>query len=53
MKKTVKSVKLALSRETVRNLDLLDLRDAKGGVAGEVSSDNRDCTYSRVCDALG
>jgi hypothetical protein len=53
MKKTVKNVKLALSRETVCNLDLMDLKDAKGGLAkdaGKVSSDNRDCTYSRLCE---
>jgi hypothetical protein len=48
MKKT-ESRKLTLSRETVRTLDGY-LQDVKGGEAvGIVSSDNRDCTYSRNC----
>jgi hypothetical protein len=50
MKKT-ESRKLKLSRETVRTLDGY-LQGVKGGVAsdvGIVSSDNRDCTYSRKC----
>ena len=44
MKKT-ESKKLTLARETVRVLNG-DLQDVKGGI---VSSDNRQCTYSRNC----
>jgi hypothetical protein len=44
--------KLTLSRETVRNLEGVALANVKGGlaqIAPIVSSDNRDCTYSRTC----
>ena len=47
--------KLALSRETVRNLDRTELAAVKGGyaqIAPIVSSDDRQCTYSRNCDTL-
>jgi hypothetical protein len=42
--------KLTLTRETVRHLEKLELEQVAGGLeAGRVSSDNRDCTYSRTC----
>jgi hypothetical protein len=43
--------KLALSRETVRNLEAAELEQVAGGlaVAPIVSSDNRACSYSRAC----
>jgi hypothetical protein len=46
--------KLTLSRETVRNLEGVELVAVKGGyalIAPIVSSDNRECTYSRTCDS--
>jgi hypothetical protein len=46
------SKKLTLARETVRTLAGGDLGKVLGGLAAEVgivSSDNRDCTYSRAC----
>jgi hypothetical protein len=41
--------KLHLDRDTLRRLDpatAADLRDARGGI---VSSDDQECTYSRIC----
>lgn len=44
------SKKLTLARETVRTLAGGELGKIAGGlVAPIVSSDNRDCTYSRAC----
>ena len=48
--KKQESKKLTLARETVRNLERVELGQVEGGVApGKVSSDNRTCTFSRVC----
>jgi hypothetical protein len=45
--------KLALTRETLRILETVELEGVAGGeVVGRVSSDNRACTYSRECDTL-
>jgi hypothetical protein len=46
------SKKLTLARETVRILAGGELGKVAGGlgnVAGIVSSDDQDCTYSRLC----
>jgi hypothetical protein len=43
--------KLHLDRDTLHRLDAAstaaDLRNARGGI---VSSDDRQCTYSKLCD---
>ncbi len=53
--------KLPLHRDTLHRLDSDNLhtaamRRARGGLAGVgvgiVSSDDRECTYSRACDTL-
>lgn len=49
------SKKLTLARETVRTLAGSDLGKIAGGLAAVepiVSSDNRECTYSRNCGTL-
>ena len=49
--KKQESKKLALNRETVRNLEAIELEQVIGGLAQApiISSDNRACTYSRTC----
>ena len=48
----IASRKLQLSRETVRRLDPETLRGVHGGAA-IVSSDNKQCTYSKQCPDTG
>ncbi len=49
--KKQESKKLALHRETLRALEGTELAPVAGGLqeVGRVSSDNRACTYSRLC----
>lgn len=45
MQKTTKK-KLSISRETIAHLETRDLQRVAGGSI--VSSDNKDCTYTRL-----
>ncbi len=41
--------KLALSRETVRNLEGIALTDVQGGVTTVPTSDGRTCLETKTC----